>query len=158
MELDTKPITNGWDAQAKPIIVGYAPLAPRPDWLPKTGPGQKNVDPLKWSLSVEQWIFFVRLCVATVTWKKLAEVKGEYNITMYDINDHFVKPWTQGTGCSIALLMNTAEQLPIEGMFSHAWAGSVVPPELQTNWGQLEQLFLKGVPILGSSSVPNLRA
>lgn len=124
---DTKPITNGWDAQAnKPIIVGYAPLAPRPDWLPKTGPGQKNVVPLCWSLSVEQWIFFVRACVATDTWKKLAEVKGEYEITMYDVNDHFVKPWTQGTGCSIALLMNTAEQLPVEGMFSHAWAGSVV--------------------------------
>ena len=123
----TKPITNGWNAQAnKPIVVGYAPLAPRPDWLPKSGPGQKNVGPLCWSLSVEQWIFFVRACVATETWKKLAEVKGEYEITMYDINDHFVKPWTRGTGCSIALLMNTAEQLPVEGMFSHAWAGSVV--------------------------------
>merc|ERR1719265_1160943 len=45
---------------------------------------------------------------------------------MYDVNEHFVKPWTQGTGCSISLLMNTAEQLPAEGMFSHAWAGSVL--------------------------------
>ena len=123
----TKPITNGWDAKAsKPITVGYAPLAPRPDWLPKSGPGQRNVAPLCWSLSIEQWIFFVRACVATDAWKKLAEVKGEYEITMYDVNDHFVKPWTQGTGCSIALLMNTAEQWPVEGMFSHAWAGSVV--------------------------------
>ena len=34
----TKPITNGWDDLAnKPIIVGDAPLAPRPDWLPKSG-------------------------------------------------------------------------------------------------------------------------
>lgn len=124
---EKRPITNGWDVHAnKPIVVGYAPLATRPDWLPKSGPGQKNVDPLCWSLSVEQWIFFVRACQATDTWNALAEAKGEYNITMYDINEHFVKPWTQGTGCSIALLMNTAEQLPVEGMFSHAWAGSVV--------------------------------
>ena len=78
------------------------------------------------SVHVEQWIFLVRACVATDTWKKLVEVKGEYEITMYDVNDHFVKPWTQGTGCSIALLMNAAEQLPVEGMLSHAWAGSLV--------------------------------
>ena len=56
----------------------------------------------------------------------LAEVKGEYEITMYDVNDHFVKPWTKGTGCSIAILMNKSKQLPVEGMLSHAWAGSVV--------------------------------
>jgi len=125
--LDSKPITNGWDAQAnKPIIVGHAPLAPRPGWLPWSGPGQKNVEPLKWSLSVEQWIRFVGVCVTTETWKKLAKEKGEYGITMYDVNEHFVKPWTQGTGCSIALLMNADQQLPAEGMFSHAWAGSVI--------------------------------
>ena len=88
----TKPIIDGQDAQGKPIIVGYAPLAPRPEWLAKSGPGQKHVPPLCWSLSVEQWVFFVRMCVSTDTWKKLAEIKGEYNITMYDINDHFVKP------------------------------------------------------------------
>ena len=64
--------------------------------------------------------------MATETWKALADAKGEYQITMYDINDHFVKPWTRGTGCSIALLMNAGQPLPAEGMFSHAWAGSVV--------------------------------
>ncbi|CAE8592040.1 unnamed protein product [Polarella glacialis] len=119
-----RPITKGLDAKAnQPRIVGYGPIAPRPDWLPKTGPGQKNVDPLCWCLSVAQWVFFIRKCVETCTWKKLAEIKGEYEITMYDICE---KPWTEGTGCSIALLMNTAEQLPVEGMLSHAWAGSVV--------------------------------
>ena len=124
---DTKPITNGWDGQAnKPIVVGYAPLAPRPDWLPKSGPGQQNVRPLCWSLSVEQWIRLVNVCVTTDTWKELAKEKGEYKINMYDVNEHFVKPWTQGTGCSIALLMNAEQQLEAEGMFSHAWAGSVV--------------------------------
>lgn len=119
------PITDGWDAEANtPKIVGFAPPAPRPAWLPEAGPGQANVDPLCWSLSVEQWIFFMRVCIGTTTWEKLAAVKGEYNISMYDINDHFVKPWTKGTGSSIALLLNMGAQLPVEGMLSHAWAGS----------------------------------
>ena len=107
-------------------VRGFAPIAPRPEWLPRAGPGQKNDNPLKWTLSIEQWIFFMRACMSTKTWKALSEVKGEYNINMYDVCEHFVKPWTAGTGCSIAILMNTAEQLPVEGMFSHAWAGSVV--------------------------------
>lgn len=103
------------------------PPAPRPHWLPMVGPGQRNVDPLNWSLSVAQWIFFLRACVATDTWKALKATKGgEYKINMYDINEHFVKPWTKGTGCSIALLMNKAVQKPVEGMLSHAWAGSVI--------------------------------
>merc|ERR1712194_443884 len=47
---------------------------------------------------------------------------------MYDINQHFVTPWTRNTGCSIALLLNAMHEslLPAEGFFSHAWAGSVI--------------------------------
>ena len=41
--------------------------------------------------------------VATETWSVLAAVKGDYNITMYDVKDHFVVPWTKGTGSSIAV-------------------------------------------------------
>lgn len=107
-------------------VIGKAPLAPRPDWLPTTGPGQRNVDPLRWSLTVQQWILFVHACVNTDTWKALVKAKGEYAITMYDLNYHFVESWTAGTGCSVALLMNATEQLPAEGMLSHAWRGSVV--------------------------------
>eukprot|EP00930_Biecheleria_cincta_P101976 TRINITY_DN93628_c0_g1_i1.p1 TRINITY_DN93628_c0_g1~~TRINITY_DN93628_c0_g1_i1.p1 ORF type:complete len:382 (-),score=39.49 TRINITY_DN93628_c0_g1_i1:59-1204(-) len=100
-------------------------LAPRPSWLPLQGKGMANVDPHCWSLTVEQWIFFVRACVDTDAWKNLAKDKGEYNITMYDVNDHFVKPWTRGTGCSVALLLNP-DPGPVELMISHAWGGSVV--------------------------------
>ena len=123
-----RPITDGWDNKAnKAKVVGMAPPALRPAWLPTCGPGQAKVtDPRCWSLSLTQWLCFVRACVATETWKVLAKTKGEYNINMYDVNDHFVKPWTRGTGCSIALLMNATEQLPAEGMLSHAWAGSVL--------------------------------
>jgi hypothetical protein len=125
----TADIPSAYASQirAEPVrLTADIPSAPRPQWLPTSGPGQKNVNPLLWSLSVEQWIFFISACVATDTWKALVEKKGEYNINMYDVKHYFVKPWTQGTGCSIALLMNAKVQLKAEGMFSHAWAGSVV--------------------------------
>ena len=40
-------------------VIGSAPKAARPDWLPKSGKGQANVDPLNWSLTIEQWIMFI---------------------------------------------------------------------------------------------------
>jgi len=107
------------------------PAAVRPKCVASTGKGQANVDPLHWSLTVEQWLTFVADCAQTPTWKALASVKGEYSITMYDMKDHFVVPFTRGTGCSIALLMTEAKQQhaepsQVELMLSHAWAGSVL--------------------------------
>jgi len=126
-EFDSSGMKPVWGIQAnKPMIVGYAPLAVRPRWLPEKGKGQANVHPLCWSISIEKWIFFLRACISTHTWKRLVELKGEYGITMYDVNDHFVKPWTSGTGCSLAILMQGDEELPAEGMLSHSWGGSVV--------------------------------
>eukprot|EP00555_Chaetoceros_dichaeta_P000294 CAMPEP_0198276882 /NCGR_PEP_ID=MMETSP1447-20131203/65551_1 /TAXON_ID=420782 /ORGANISM="Chaetoceros dichaeta, Strain CCMP1751" /LENGTH=316 /DNA_ID=CAMNT_0043971865 /DNA_START=866 /DNA_END=1816 /DNA_ORIENTATION=+ len=101
------------------------PQAPRPSWLPPDGIGQANVDPNRWSISLEDWDKFLHACMATATWSVLAENKGERQLNMYDINVHFIKPWTQGTGCSIACLMDN-NQGPVDLMVSHAWAGSVV--------------------------------
>jgi len=97
----------------------------RPEWLPHTGSGQSNVLPSQWSLSLGQWVFFVRACVMTAAWSALAAKKGEYNINMYDVKDQFVVPWTRGTGNSIALLMNKVHRV-VELMISHAWGGSVI--------------------------------
>jgi len=105
--------------------IGMAPHAPRPSWLPTNGTGQANVEPNCWSISLENWVRFVHECMATATWSSLAETKGERSINMYDINVHFIKPWTSGTGCSIACLMND-NQGPVDLMVSHAWAGSVI--------------------------------
>lgn len=113
-------------APAEKLVAPAYGSAPRPSWLPSCGPGQANVDPLQWGLSIEQWIFFVRACVATDVWKALVAGKGEYNITMYDIKDYFVVPWTAGTGSSISLLMNGASSKKVELMISHAWGGSVL--------------------------------
>ena len=112
-------------AQQQDIV--QAPHAPRPSWLSNNGPGQANVAPSSWSISLDNFIVFVRACMETHTWRVLAEVKegGSTSITMYDLNRHFITPWTSGTGCSIAGLMDD-NQGSVELMISHAWAGSVV--------------------------------
>jgi len=50
---------------------------------------------------------------------KVAKPKGYVN--GYQFNEHFVKPWTAGTGCSVALLMNMHPRTA-ELMLSHSWA------------------------------------
>ena len=71
---------------------------------------------------------FIHACMQTETWKALVAAKGEYGISMHDINAHFIVPWSRGTGCSIALLLNSAKgcSMPVELMLSHAWGGSTV--------------------------------
>lgn len=105
--------------------IGMAPHAPRPLWLPNSGVGQVNVKPKCWSISLENWVNFVNECMITATWTCLAMAKGEGNVNMYDINTHFIKPWTMGTGCSVACLMDD-HQGPVDLMVSHAWSGSVL--------------------------------
>ena len=105
-------------AEAAALAESY-PKAPRPTWLPAAGPGQAHVDPVNWSISIGQWLRFVRACVDTATWRQLAKAKGEYGVTMHDLCTHFVKPWTAGTGCSVALLMNgNQEPSPVEAFLS----------------------------------------
>lgn len=123
---DPTPASNGQPI-SDPMrgIIGWAPLAEKPAWLPRGGKGIANVDPPCWSLTIEHWIFFLRAVAQTATWSALARCKGEYNVTTYDLCQHFVEPWTMGTGCSIASLMEPDAQ-PVELMLSHAWGGSVM--------------------------------
>ena len=62
--------------------------------------------------------------MSTETWRVLVEIKGENKITMYDINTHFIIPWTRGTACSIALLFDQ-DPGDVELMFSNSWLASV---------------------------------
>ena len=105
-------------------IIGKAPPAPRPLWLPENGVGQGAVSPVCWSITIENWLQFIKACITTDTWSHISTAKGENDITMYDINDHFVKPWTRGTGCSVAVLFDEHPS-EVELMISHTWAGSV---------------------------------
>merc|ERR1712232_452453 len=50
--------------------------------------------------------------------------KGRGYVNGYQFNENFVKPFTAGTGCSVALLENPspAEQAEAHFMLSHSWA------------------------------------
>eukprot|EP01035_Chromulina_nebulosa_P028434 gene28434-37533_t len=129
MEVDLNMYSKFLEMKYKPEVgTILIPNSPRPEWLPSTGVGQKNVESIKWSLSILQWIIFIRSCVETETWVALVKSKGgdEYSVNMYDICKYFVIPWTEGTGCSIAVLMNGENPKPADLMISHAWGGSVV--------------------------------
>uniref|UniRef100_A0A7S2K3Q7 Uncharacterized protein n=1 Tax=Zooxanthella nutricula TaxID=1333877 RepID=A0A7S2K3Q7_9DINO len=104
------------------------PAAKRPAWLPSKGPGLANFAPTRWTIKISDWLRVVDEFRATDTWGHLASGKserGELGINMYDVNKHFVIPWTRGTGSSLALLMDP-EPREAELMLSHAWGGSVV--------------------------------
>lgn len=55
-----------------------------------------------------QFARFLKHCMASETWEALASAKGgPHGVGFEDLMDHFVVPYTRGTGCSIALLMAT---------------------------------------------------
>jgi len=68
-------------------------------------------------------------CMITDKWGELEEStdrKEAGYANLYQVCDNFVKPWTLGTGNSIALLMNAAQPLQAKAMISHAWGESVL--------------------------------
>jgi len=96
---------------------------PLPEFLAQVGPGNRNVVPESWGLTVEQWFKFLSSARSTATWKKAAGAKGYVNL--YDLNAHFIKPWTRGSGSSVALRMNAAQPLEAQVMVSHTWAEDI---------------------------------
>ena len=61
--------------------------------------------------------------VNQIDWEDVKERKGR--VTMYDINDIFVKAWTRTTGCGVSVLMSKEVERDAELMFSHAWGEDV---------------------------------
>lgn len=122
----TKPIYLKDKGDKIDKLVGHSLEAPIPPAFPKSGAkiDNDNVNPRNWSITLKHWMDFVNMCMETTTWANIAKVKGADNISMYDLNVFFVKPWTRGTGCSVAGLMNTTQE-EVEVMISHAWGGSV---------------------------------
>lgn len=104
--------------------------APRPAWLPLQGKGNRDQPVENWAMSLRQLNRIVDEFDATrCFWELKARndprKEGRRYVNLYDINKHFVIPWTKGTGNSIALLMNSESPLPAQLMISHAWAEDV---------------------------------
>jgi len=95
----------------------------RPHWLPKVGKGNRDTPPTFWAMTLKQWHLFMAACRLC---PKYAEVKRtKTHVTLYDLDKHFVRPWTRKTGNSVALLMNHEQPIDAKLMISHAWGEDV---------------------------------
>jgi len=103
--------------------------APRPKWLPSSGPGNMKVPPDKWGMTINQWAAFIVSCaICQEKWEELEtsdDRKEPGYVNLYQLVDHFVKPWTEGTGNSVALLLNNKRPLKAVLFISHAWGACI---------------------------------
>jgi len=112
----------------------------RPGWLPTKGPGNRQVVPEEWGMTVRQSCAFIMACFVGdaekgggslakhVKWDKtqVKHAKLAKSVSLYDITNSFVKPWTRNLGSSIALLMNSEKPLKAQVMISHAWGEDII--------------------------------
>lgn len=71
-------------------------------------------------MTATQFREFLSECRQTALWPCIKEMRNV--VTLYDIIQQLVKPWTRGTGCGIALLMNHQTPCRATLMISHTWA------------------------------------
>jgi hypothetical protein len=97
-------------------------LPSKPDCFPAEEHTTSNyeVSPERWALTVAQWNEFVQCCKSTDRWRILNRRSGY--VSAHDACNHFVKPWTRGTGRGVALSMNAAAPMEAQLMLSHTWA------------------------------------
>lgn len=120
--------------------------APRPQWLPMSGPGNANVSPECWAMTLRQLCAFVTECSLTDEWQRLqmlADKKEAGFVNLYQVCDNFVKPWTRGLSNSVALLLNAKRPLRAQIMISHAWGECL----LQTMMAILGKCSVLGVTL-----------
>eukprot|EP00929_Paragymnodinium_shiwhaense_P025705 TRINITY_DN1547_c0_g1_i1.p1 TRINITY_DN1547_c0_g1~~TRINITY_DN1547_c0_g1_i1.p1 ORF type:complete len:768 (-),score=124.15 TRINITY_DN1547_c0_g1_i1:208-2511(-) len=105
-----EPTPSTAPACLKPVVAGIT---------------NRTTPPTQWSLTVEQWQQFLVVCKVAKPklWRQRLAARGYVNL--YDLNEHFVTPWTLGTGSGIALRMNADRPLDAELMVSHAWAEDI---------------------------------
>ncbi len=80
-------------------------------------------EPEKWTLTIDEWMRVVDCCKESAEYHSV-KAKKRY-VSMYDLCNIAVKPWTEGTGCSVAVLMSQHREEPAKLMLSHAWAEDV---------------------------------
>ncbi|CAE8599791.1 unnamed protein product [Polarella glacialis] len=81
--------------------------------------------PEQWSMTVRQWVDTVAVCMASREYELVKEQSREGTVNMHDINRLFVKPWSEGTGCSLAVLMSRDVACNAQLMISHCWGEDV---------------------------------
>ncbi|CAE8609714.1 unnamed protein product [Polarella glacialis] len=80
-------------------------------------------EPVKWTLTMRQWSLVIDHCKTLPLYQEIQREKRFFN--MYDLNRHFVTPWTANTGCGLSVMMNRGFGEPARLMVSHAWGEDV---------------------------------
>ena len=86
------------------------------------------VPPYEWGMYLAQLTLFVDVCQTHAEkWQGLKNETNDFGkksgyVDAYQLNNHYVKAWTAGTGCSVSRIMNLHKPLAATHMISHAWA------------------------------------
>eukprot|EP00931_Biecheleriopsis_adriatica_P017574 TRINITY_DN12559_c0_g1_i1.p1 TRINITY_DN12559_c0_g1~~TRINITY_DN12559_c0_g1_i1.p1 ORF type:complete len:952 (-),score=178.80 TRINITY_DN12559_c0_g1_i1:193-3048(-) len=85
----------------------------------------QRTDPSKWAVTLCQWNMLIEACKQSIRYNHIKNKKpwARY-VNVHDMTAHFVIPWSKGSGCGLALLLNP-DGLPADLMISHAWAEDV---------------------------------
>ena len=77
---------------------------------------QRN-SPEQWTMTFREWNVIVDYCKDLPEYHAIKKQKRF--VSMYDLCDRFVKPWTRGTGCSLAVLASKGRREIAKLMLSH---------------------------------------
>lgn len=66
-------------------------------------------DPEQWTLSMAEWLGIMDYCFDLPAYKSIERQKRF--VSMYDMCDAFVVPWSKGTGCGLAVLTSKDRDL-----------------------------------------------
>ena len=68
-------------------------------------------------MTMRQWCTVLEHCIKQPEYIKMKKTKRF--VTMYDITELFVKPWSMSTGCGLAILMSKELEQSARLMVSH---------------------------------------
>lgn len=90
--------------------------------LPEVTPSmqaRQRTHPEKWALPMNSWNNVIDHCKLLPEYRKIKSNTGFVNL--YELNKAAIKPWTNGTGCGLAILMTKESALSAGLMISHCW-------------------------------------
>jgi len=112
-------------------------ILPTLDFPTPTHGGNAIVDLENWGMTMGQFNSFVEATKNSEQWERVKNTLGPYKqkrlVSGYEVNKHWVKLWTAGSGSSVALRMNPTKPLRAQIMISHAWGEDILETQEALN-------------------------
>ena len=106
----------GNDSKAEGIPT-RPPCVASPDEVTTEMRDRQRDSPEQWTMTFREWNAIVDYCKDLPEYHAIRKQKRF--VSMYDLCDRFVKPWTRGTGCSLAVLTSKGRREIAKLMLSH---------------------------------------